>query len=152
MSSWRVSPEDINPISFLAGFWISCSYNTLKQAHSQSSLFSLLYYNARCLLSKIDCLHALLLIHKPDTICIVETCLCPDITATVISLPGYSAVRLDIDMVVALSYLWLTSETWKSCNRALLTSFLLVSGQCAQFQLAALYRLPSSPISYFDNL
>jgi len=32
-------------------------------------------------------MHALVLIHKPYAICIVETWLCPDITAAEISLP-----------------------------------------------------------------
>ena len=47
-----------------------------------------------CSVPKMDCLHALVSIHKPDTICIW---LCPDITAAEISLPGYSAVRRDRD-------------------------------------------------------
>ena len=47
-----------------------------------------------CLFPKMDCLHALVSIHKPDAICIW---LCPDVTAAEISLPGYSAVRLDRD-------------------------------------------------------
>ena len=42
----------------------------------------------------MDCLHALVSIHKPDAICLW---LCPDITAAEISLPGYSAARLDRD-------------------------------------------------------
>ena len=45
----------------------------------------------------MDCLHALVTIHKPDAICIVEIWLCSDITAAEISLLGYSAVRLDRD-------------------------------------------------------
>ena len=45
-----------------------------------------------CSFPKMDCLRALVSIHKPDTI---HLWLYPDITAAEISLLGYSAARLD---------------------------------------------------------
>lgn len=95
-------------------------------------------------------------IHKPDAICIVETWLCPDITAVEISLPGYSAVRLDRDRHGGGIILFVADiYNVKVLQQGPLDlEFLLVSVQCAQFKLslAVLYRSPSSHISYFDNL
>ena len=105
---------------------------------------------------KMDCLHALVSVHKPDAICIVETWLCPDITAAEISLPGYSAVRLDRDRRGGGIILFVADiYNVKVLQQGPLDlEFLLVSVQCAQFKLslAVLYRPPSSPVSYFDNL
>jgi len=107
-------------------------------SHSQSSPFSLLYYNARSLFPKMDCLHALMSIHKPDAICIVETWLCPDITAVEISLPGYSAVRLDRDRHGGGIILFVADiYNVKVLQQGPLDlEFLLVSVQCAQFKLS----------------
>ena len=55
-----------------------------------------MYCNARSL-PQNGLLHALVSIHKPDAIFIVETWFCPDITAAEVSLPGYSTVRVDRD-------------------------------------------------------
>jgi len=153
MSSRGVSPEDINPTQVSLEGSDSRAHITSvgkSASHSQSSPFSLLYYNARSLFPKMDCLHALVSIHKPDAICIVETWLCPDIAAVEISLPGYSAVRLDrgrhgggIILFVADLY------NVKVLQQGPLDlEFLLVSVQCAQFKLslAVLYRSPSSHV------
>jgi len=88
MSSGGVSPEDINSTQVSLEGSDSRAHITpvgKSASHSQSNPFSVLYYNARSLFPKMDCLHALVSIHKPDTICIVETWLCPDITAVEIS-------------------------------------------------------------------
>jgi len=159
MSSGGVSPEDINPTQVVLEGSDSGAHITSvgkSASHSQSSPFSLLYYNARSLFPKMDCLHALVSIHKPDAICIVETWLCPDITAVEISLPGYSAVRLDRDRHGGGIILFVADiYNVKVLQQGPLDlEFLLVSVQCAQFKLslAVLYRSPSSHISYFDNL
>ena len=82
--------------------------------------------------------------------------LCPDITAAEVSLPGYSAVRLDRDRNGG-SIILFVAEIYNVRvlqQGPLDLEFLLVSVQCAQFKLslAVLYRPPSSPIIYFDNL
>jgi len=156
MSSGGVSPEDINSTQVSLEGSDSRAHITSvgkSASHSQSSSFSLLYYNARSLFPKMDCLHALVSIHKPDAICIVETWLCPDITAVEISLPGYSAVRLDRDRHGGGIILFV-ADLYNVKQGPLDLEFLLVSVQCAPFKLsvAVLYRSPSSHISYFDNL
>ena len=123
---------------------LSLAHITCQQVSSQSMQPILIV--VLCSVPKMDCLHALVSIHKPDTICIW---LCPDITAAEISRPGYSAVRLDRDRHT-LSSLWLTStmfsvhnlhgaghpsapnSTWL-VNRVL---FFCVSVQCAQLELS----------------
>ena len=158
MSSGGVSPEDINltHVSLEGSDSHAHTFVSKSASHSQSSPFSLLYYNARSLFPKMDCLHALVSIHKPDAICIVETWLCPDITAAEISLPGYSAVRLDRDRHGGGIILFVADiYNVKVLQQGPLDlEFVLVSVQCSQFKLslAVLYRPPSSPISYFDNL
>ena len=72
------------------------------------------------------------------------------------SLPGYSAVRLDRDRHGGGIILFVADiYNVKVLQQGPLDlEFLLVSVQCAQLKLslAGLYRPPSSPISYFDNL
>ena len=79
-----------------------------------------------------------------------------DITAAEISLPGYSAVRLDRDRHGGGIILFVADiYNMKVLQQGPFDlEFLLVSAQCAQFKLslAVLYRSPSSPVCYFDNL
>ena len=56
---------------------------------------SILYYNARSLLPKLDELHANALSQKPDLICIVKTWLSDDVNDNELLLPGYQQFRLD---------------------------------------------------------
>ena len=59
------------------------------------STFSVLYYNARSLLPKLDNLAAVCVTCNPDIVCIVESWLSDDIQDNEMSLPNYSVVRLD---------------------------------------------------------
>ena len=61
----------------------------------------ILYFNVRSLCPKLDELHALCDIEKPEVVCITETWLCDDI--------GESEVSIGTDMVVGLHCLSLTS-------------------------------------------
>ena len=131
-----------------------CKY--VSQPKSRSGTFSLLYYNARSLIPKLDNLHALVNLHKPDAICIVESWLCPNIAATEIGLPGYNTVRLDRDrhgggIVLFVSDVYNVKVLQQG---PLNLEFLLVSVQCAHFRLilALFYRPPSSSAVYFDCL
>ena len=51
-------------------------------------------------------LRALIEIHTPELICIVETWLCGSITDTEVGIPNYRLIKLDrMDMVVVCSYM-----------------------------------------------
>ena len=71
------------------------SNNTCTNNTSWSSLFTILYYNARSLIPKLDELSLLASVHNPDIICIVETWLEGNVDDTEISIPGYHPIRLD---------------------------------------------------------
>ena len=55
----------------------------------------ILYFNALSLIPKLDELCALVEIHNPDVISIVESWLCADIPDNEISIPGYHIFRKD---------------------------------------------------------
>ena len=104
----------------------------------------------------MDNLHALVTLHQPDAICIVESWLCPNITTAEIGLPGFNTVRLDRDRHGGGIVLFVADVY----NVKVLQQgpfdleFLLVSEQCAHFRLslAVLYRPPSSSAFYLDIL
>ena len=88
-------------------------------------------------------------IHKPDAICIFETWLCPDITAAEISLPVYSAVRLDRDrhgdgIILFVADIYNVKVLQQG---PLDLEFLLGSVQCAQIKLSLAVFCPAS-LSY----
>ena len=56
---------------------------------------SVLYFNARSLLPKIDELRALSLFHRPHLICIVELWLDNQILNCELSIDDYDIIRLD---------------------------------------------------------
>ena len=58
---------------------------------------SILFFNARSIVNKIDHLHFLIAIHKPTIICITETWLHSDIPDFFLSLVEYSIYRKDRD-------------------------------------------------------
>ena len=60
-----------------------------------STELSILYFNARSLLPKIDELQAVCLSVNPDIICITESWLSSDIEDLEIELPDYSSIRVD---------------------------------------------------------
>ena len=56
---------------------------------------SILYYNARSLISKLDELCAIVEAHNPDVVSISESWLCADISDNEISVPDYHVFRKD---------------------------------------------------------
>ncbi len=58
---------------------------------------SVLYYNARSILPKIDNLAANCLALSPDVVCVTETWLNDNITDSELKLLGYTIMRLDRD-------------------------------------------------------
>ena len=57
--------------------------------------FSVLYFNARSILPKIDFLRVLCSMYKPDCICIVESWLSSDILDSELCIHGYDIIRRD---------------------------------------------------------
>ena len=71
------------------------SVSNPQRAKSGMNELSILYYNARSILSKLDNLTAICCASNPDIVCIVESWLSGDISDDEIALSGYSIVRLD---------------------------------------------------------
>ena len=61
----------------------------------QNNMLSILFYNARSTLPKLDELAAVCCACNPDIVCIVESWPCGEIANNEISLPNFSNVRLD---------------------------------------------------------
>ena len=68
----------------------SPNYNFCNHSH-----FSILYFNSRSLLPKIDELRALCSAYHPSVVCLTETWLCPDVQDNELLIPNYTIVRLD---------------------------------------------------------
>ena len=58
-------------------------------------MLSILHYNTRSILLKVDSLAESVLVHEPDIICIVESLLDRDVEQYEILLPNFASVRLD---------------------------------------------------------
>ena len=122
---------------------------------------SILYYNARSMLRKIDDLAAACLSSNPDCICIVESWLCENISDNEISLPSYCTVRLDrnwlgdgIVMYIKDHINYNILHKRPSDFEFIFVSLCLCNNR--SLYLGAFYRPPSSPISilnpFFDVL
>ena len=73
-----------------------CNFNVHNNGNPlQSSSLTILYYNARSLIPKMDELALLADVHNPDVICIVKTWLANDINDAEISISGYHSCQLD---------------------------------------------------------
>ena len=68
---------------------------TCSSTATESAYMPILYYNARSIIPKFDELCALVEIHSPKLICIVETWLCDSIANSELSIPNYELIRLD---------------------------------------------------------
>ena len=130
-----------------------------QQQQQHVAQLSVLYYNARSILPKLDELHAAVLSQKPDLICIVETWLCEDVSDNELSLPDYQLYRLDRNRHGGGIMLYAHSSL--SCKVLLQggpfnLEFLALSVSAAsvshKFCICLFYRPPSSPVSIFDNL
>ena len=120
---------------------------------------TVLYYNARSLLPKLDELRVCALSQKPDIICIVETWLSEDVTNNEILLPDYQVHRLDRNRhgggVLVYAHNSLSTKVLLQGGPYNLEflALLLKSGAIGNsFCICLFYRPPSSPVSIFDNL
>ena len=73
----------------------SCAISRYSTASTESAYLSVLYFNARSIIPKLDELRALIEIHTPELICIVETWLCDSIADIELGIPNYRLIRLD---------------------------------------------------------
>ena len=64
-------------------------------SHAPNSTLSIMYFNARSVLRKVDNLKLVCAIHQPDVIFIVESWLDKEISDSELSLDGYNVNRVD---------------------------------------------------------
>ena len=124
--------------------------------NSCNDTLKVLYYNARSIVHKIDELRSNCLLYKPDIVCVTETWLDSVIENSELSIPDYELIRLDrnrqgggIAIFIAshLSFQVISSGPY-------FLEFLALCIKCTSgnFVVSVLYRPPSSPGSFFDNL
>ena len=120
--------------------------------------FSILYFNARSILPKLDDLWVAVAAQKPSIVCIVESWLSEDISDLEMSIENYHLTRLDRNRhgggVVIYIHASLTWEVlFRGANDLEFLSLSITSaGSLCKHCVSVLYRPPSSPVSFFDNL
>ena len=124
-----------------------------RSSSCNSGIFSILYYNVRSLLPKLDELMATCLSHKPDIICLVETWLDETITDKELSLPNYDIVRLDHNrhgggLLIYVNSCFSYSHVVSGSN----SLELIVLTVNETIGLSLFYRPPSSQSYVLDNL
>ena len=123
-----------------------------------SNNFSILYFNARSISPKLDDLRAVVAAQNPSIICIVESWLSEDISDLEMSIENYHLTRLDRNRHGGGVLIYIhTSLTWEVLLRGandleFLSLSLTSSGSLSKHCVSVLYRPPSSPVSFFDNL
>ena len=65
------------------------------KSRDDNGTLSILYFNARSLVPKLDELSAVIEAHNPDIVSIVESWLCADISDSELHIPGYQIFRKD---------------------------------------------------------
>ena len=119
---------------------------------------SILYFNARSILPKLDDLRIEVAAQNPSIVCIVETWLSEDILDQEISIENYDVVRLDRNRHGGGVLMYIhTSLTWEILlrgqnNLEFLSLSIRLSSSVYKHCVSVLYRPPSSPVSFFDNL
>ena len=118
-------------------------------------MFSVLYFNSRSLLPKIDCLRTVAAINSPDCICVVETWLNGDILDNELYIEGYDILCLDRNRYGGGILIYVSS---------ILSHNVLYSGSpeleliivsictIVPITIALFYRPPSSTYDILDNL
>ena len=72
-----------------------CSLTSQQTTTSSNSTFSIVYFNARSLLHKIDYLRLICMNSRPDIVCIVESWMENEISDAEIAINGYDVIRAD---------------------------------------------------------
>ncbi len=121
-----------------------------------SNSLSILLYNVRSLVPKIDDLKAECTVRKPDNlICITETWLDSEITDHEVCIDGYEIIRLDRNRNGGGVAILISSNlTFKAIVADSITECLIISVLCgsAKVCIGVLYRPPSSNADYLDHL
>ena len=120
-----------------------------------SSKFTVLYYNARSLIPKMDELRTIVESQRPSVICVVETWLSEEVSDQEISLSEYQVTRLDRNRhgggIVIYVHNAISVGVLLSGPNEL--EFLAVSlcspNSTRKHCIALLYRSPSCPVSFF---
>jgi len=119
---------------------------------------TILYFNARSILPKMDNLAAICFALNPDIVCIVESWFGGSIADNEVSLPGYSTAKLDRNRHGGGILIYI------KCNlsfRVVLSGpsdleLIFVSVQLSfknkSLLLGTFYRQPSSHVAIFDSL
>ena len=136
---------------------ISCSKPT--SVHSVNHVdrgVSILYYNARSLLPKLDVVYEAT---KPDIVCIVETWLDDRVSDSELSLDNYQLFRFDRNRhgggvaIYVCNFLSCNIIVQGGPHRLEFISLSISSPSFVnKFCICLFYRPPSSPVSIFDNL
>ena len=129
---------------------ISCS------SYSNSS-FTILYFNARSLLPKLDFLKVLCAMHTPDCVCIVESWISNDIQNNELCINGYDIIHLDRNrhgggVLFYIKSVFIHSIVFSGSDEL---ELVIVSIDQTNNQpprtLALFYRPPSSSYSVLDS-
>ena len=128
---------------------------TFSKCKKLNSNFSVLYFNARSLLPKVDCLRTVATVHSPDCICIVETWLNGDIFDSELCIEGYDIIRLDRNrhgggVLIYVSSTYSHNVLYSGSPEL----ELIIVSICTTVPIiiALFYRPPSSTYSILDNL
>ena len=121
---------------------------------NESACLPILYYNARSIIPKFDELCALVEIHSPKLICIVETWLCDNITDSELSIPNYELIRLDRNRhgggVLIYVHVSLVTDVIVKGPHGLEFLVITVSNTVYKFCIGLFYRPPSSTRQVFE--
>ena len=124
------------------------------QCHNFKS-FTILYFNSRSLLPKINELQLIAQAYTPSIICISETWLCPDITNCELSIQGYQLVRLDRNRNGGGVLMYISVDL----NFSVLPGYegleilsVVVQKDLCKACISLFYRPPSSSSFIFDTL
>ena len=115
----------------------------------------ILYYNIRSIIYKINEQSTNCSLYCPDIVCVTETRLNQDVLDTEVCIPNYQLVRPDQDRHGGGIVLCIANYLSYSiiCSGPDHLEFLAISLKQTQLQGdVAITLLPSSPVSYFNNL
>ena len=134
--------------------------NNFPSVHMHKSCpFSVLYFNSRSVLPKIDELRALCLTHKPSVVCIVESWLDDSITNNELCIENYVIIRADRNrhgggvLIYVLDNLSFNVIFPGSPNLELIIfSVTLAPPSPLKLTFGLFYRPPSSPSTIFDDI
>jgi len=145
-TTWRVRRSKLSSMKGES----SCQ----KTAHCSplSSHLSILYCNARSIISKFDELCALIEVHSPRIVCIVETWLSYEVSDSEFTLPG--SALIETTMVVGCLSMFIPTLQPMCISRGpkdLDILIISVNGSVYKFCIGLFYRPTNSSNQVFSN-